>query len=116
MYVSPDGWVRKNPRPPLLCGVLLAISFFEQVLFVAGVIMAVAQLFIFPSVIKYIGAVKWMRIGCLLGISAFLAVPNVTFFSWNSSTLFAMSVAGVTVVNCCLAAVSAMKLNAVFHQ
>lgn len=46
-----------------------------------GAIMAVAQLFIFPPVIKVLGAVKWMRIGCLLGISTFLAIPNVTFFS-----------------------------------
>lgn len=88
--------------------VLLAAP-FDQVLFMTGVIMAVAQLVIFPPVIKILGVVKWMRIGCLLGISTFLAIPNVTFFSWNYSTLFAVSVAGVTVVNCCLAAVSEQK-------
>eukprot|EP00903_Cladosiphon_okamuranus_P005915 g5848.t1 len=77
-----------------------------KVLLMTGVIMAVAQLVIFPPVIKILGAVKWMRIGCLLGIFTFLAIPNVTFFNLGYSELFAMSVAGVTVVNCCLAAVS----------
>ncbi|CAM9109513.1 unnamed protein product [Ectocarpus sp. 8 AP-2014] len=77
-----------------------------KVLFMTGCIMVVAQLFIFPSVIKMIGAVAWMRTGCLLGISTFLATPNAKLFSWNYTTLFAGSVASVTVVNCCLAAVS----------
>ncbi|CAM9273702.1 unnamed protein product, partial [Ectocarpus sp. 6 AP-2014] len=77
-----------------------------KVLFMTGCMMVVAQLFIFPSVIKIIGAVAWMRTGCLLGISAFLATPNAKLFSWNYTTLFAASVASVTVVNCCLAAVS----------
>lgn len=85
-------------------------------MFVTGAIMAVAQLFIFPPIIKILGAVKWMRIGSLLGITTFLAIPNVTFFSWNYSALFAMSVAGVTVINCCLAAVSALKLECVFPR
>ncbi|CAM9104883.1 unnamed protein product [Ectocarpus sp. 6 AP-2014] len=76
-----------------------------KVLFLSGCIMVVAQVFIFPSVIKILGAVTWMRTGCLLGICTFLATPNAKLFSWNYTTLFAASVASVTVVNCCLAAV-----------
>ncbi|CAM9772920.1 unnamed protein product, partial [Ectocarpus sp. 8 AP-2014] len=70
------------------------------------VFVVVAQLFIFPSVIKIIGAVASMRTGCLLGISTLLATPNAKLFSWNYTALFAASVASATVVNCCLAAVS----------
>ncbi|CAB1097986.1 unnamed protein product [Ectocarpus sp. CCAP 1310/34] len=76
-----------------------------KVLFVSGCIMVVAQVFIFPSVIKILGAVTWMRTGCLLGICTFLATPNAKLFSWNYTTLFVASVASVTIVNCSLAAV-----------
>ncbi|CAM9109587.1 unnamed protein product [Ectocarpus sp. 8 AP-2014] len=77
-----------------------------KVLFMTGCIMVVAQLLIFPSAINILGAVTWMRTGCLLGISTLIATPNAKLFSWNYTTLFAASVASVTVVNCCLAAVS----------
>ncbi|CAN0435171.1 unnamed protein product, partial [Ectocarpus sp. 12 AP-2014] len=76
-----------------------------KVLFMSGCIMVVAQVFIFPSVITTLGAVTWMRTGCLLGIFTFLATPNAKLFAWNYTTLFAALVASVTVVNCCLAAV-----------
>lgn len=76
-------------------------------LFVTGLIMAPLQLFAFPVVIQTLGAVRWMRMGCLVGISAFLATPNAGRLSHGGGpSLFAISVASTTVVNCCLAAVS----------
>ena len=78
-----------------------------QVLFMTGLIMAPLQLFVFPPLIKNLGPVRWMRIGCLLGMLSFVVTPNAEFFRSNKTTLWAMSVATTTLVNCCLAAVRA---------
>ncbi|CAN0066183.1 unnamed protein product [Scytosiphon promiscuus] len=77
-----------------------------KVLFVTGVVMAPLQLFLFPLVIKIVGAVRWMHMGCLVGIAAFLATPNASSLGGGNTGLFLVSVASTTVVNCCLAAVS----------
>lgn len=72
-----------------------------------GLVMAPLQLFLFPLVIKIVGAVRWMHMGCLVGVVAFLATPNASAISGGGETrLFLVSVASTTVVNCCLAAVS----------
>ncbi|CAM9925053.1 unnamed protein product, partial [Hapterophycus canaliculatus] len=68
--------------------------------------MAPLQLFLFPFVIKIVGAVRWMHIGCLVGVAAFLATPNASSFGGGDTRLFVVSVASTTIVNCCLAAVS----------
>lgn len=79
-----------------------------QVLFMTGLIMAPLQLFVFPPLIKTLGAVWWMRIGCILGIFSFVATPYAELFSLDDSTLlWAVSVASTTLVNCCLAGVRA---------
>lgn len=87
--------IRRQPTP--LC--------MTQVLFMTGLIMAPLQLFVFPPLIKTLGAVWWMRIGCILGMFSFLATPNAKLFSVDDATLLAVSVASTTLVNCCLAAV-----------
>lgn len=78
-----------------------------QVLFMTGLIMAPLQLFVFPPLIKTLGAVRWMRAGCILGMFSFLATPNSDLFSTDDAALLAASVACTTLVNCCLAAVRA---------
>lgn len=78
-----------------------------QVLFMTGLIMAPLQLFVFPPLIKTLGVVRWMRVGCVLGMISFLATPNAELFGSDMSTLWAVSVASTTLVNCCLAAVRA---------
>ncbi len=77
--------------------------------------MAPLQLFVVPPLVKRLGAVTWMRIGCLLGVSTFLATPNARFFSWNYGSLFAMTVASTTMINCCLAAVRALRRLRLYH-
>lgn len=70
-----------------------------------GVVMAPLQLFVFPLVIKIVGAVRWMKMGCLVGVAAFLVTPNASSLSGGDTRLFMVSVASTTTVNCCLAAV-----------
>eukprot|EP00752_Nemacystus_decipiens_P007148 g6401.t1 len=77
-----------------------------KVLLITGLIMAPLQLFVFPPLIKTLGAVRWMRVGCILGMLSFLATPNAGLFGTGDATLLAVSVASTTLVNCCLAAVS----------
>eukprot|EP00903_Cladosiphon_okamuranus_P005914 g5847.t1 len=78
-----------------------------KVLFMTGLIMAPLQLFVFPPLVKTMGAVWWMRIGCILGMVSFVATPNAELFSSNDATLlWAVSVASTTLVNCCLAGVN----------
>ncbi|CAM9503102.1 unnamed protein product [Ectocarpus sp. 4 AP-2014] len=76
-----------------------------KVLLTTGLVMVPLQLFIFPSFVKALGAVRWMRMGCFLGTVAVLATPNATFVGFNNLTLFVFSVASTTVVNCSFSAV-----------
>ncbi|CAM9142011.1 unnamed protein product [Ectocarpus fasciculatus] len=76
-----------------------------KVLLTTGLILVPLQLFIFPSLVKTLGAVRWTRMGCFLGTVAFLASPNATLVGFNTITLFVFSVASTTVVNCSLSAV-----------
>ncbi|CAM9212872.1 unnamed protein product [Ectocarpus sp. 12 AP-2014] len=62
-----------------------------KVLVVTGTLLAICTLGIYPRLIKMMGIVMWQRIGCLLGIPIFLAVPNAKFVSWNESSLFVVS-------------------------
>lgn len=68
-----------------------ALSTPVQVLLVTGIVLAICTLGIFPRLIKMMGIVTWQRIGCLLGVPIFLAVPNAKFLSWNESSLFVVS-------------------------
>lgn len=69
--------------------------------------MAPLQLLVFPPLVKILGAVTWMRACCLLGVVTFLATPNASLFSRDYASLFALTVASTTIINCCLAGVSA---------
>lgn len=71
-----------------------------------GAMMAMFQLFLFPPLIKMLGIMTWQRLGCGVGIAAFLAVPGVAVLSWNDGSLVALSVAVNTFANCSLGAVS----------
>lgn len=57
-----------------------------------GVLMSASQLALFPPFIKVVGIAAFQRLGFLVGIPAFLAVPAVKMLSWNYPTLFAASV------------------------
>ncbi|CAB1100441.1 unnamed protein product [Ectocarpus sp. CCAP 1310/34] len=85
-----------------------------KVLLTTGLIMVPLQLFIFPSFVKALGAVRWMRMGCFLDTVAVLATPNATFVGFNSITLFVFSVASTTVVNCSFSAVCAKRSTSWF--
>lgn len=83
-----------------------------QVLLVTGVLMSLIQLLVVPPVIKLVGIATWQRLGSVIGIPAFIAVPSVTMLSWNYSSLFAVSVTANTLVFCSLAAVSWLTMFA----
>lgn len=70
-----------------------------------GIILAVLQLGVFPSLIKCVGIVNWQRAGCLLGVPVFLAIPNVKSLSWNESSLFAVNVMGNLLAFCSISSV-----------
>lgn len=91
---------------PAPCCCFLSFRCVFQVLGLTGIILAVLQLGIFPPTIRCVGIVNWQRAGCLLGVPVFLAVPNARFFSWNESSLFAVSVLDNILSNCCISSVS----------
>lgn len=72
----------------------------------AGALMGLLQLVIFPPLIKILGIATWQRLGIIFGALAFLAVPAVRTLSWNSPSLFAASVVANTLVICSMGAVS----------
>lgn len=74
--------------------------------------MAVLQLFILPPIMKVVGIGTWQRLGCVVGVLAFLAVPAVKALSWNYPSLFAASVTVNTFALCGAAAVSGVKILA----
>ncbi|CAM9177422.1 unnamed protein product [Scytosiphon promiscuus] len=76
-----------------------------KVLVATGVMMAAFQLVLFPPLIKMLGIMTWQRLGCGVGIAAFLAVPGASILSWNHSSLVALSVAVNTLANCSLGAI-----------
>ncbi|CAM9674916.1 unnamed protein product [Ectocarpus sp. 6 AP-2014] len=76
-----------------------------KVLVMTGVLMACCQLLLFPPLIKMVGITTWQRLGCRIGIAAFLAIPAVDVFSWNFNSLVGVSVAANTLANCSCGAV-----------
>ena len=71
----------------------------------SGVIVAVLQLVVFPKLVKVIGITIWQRVGCLMCIPSFVAIPNAKRLSWNDGSLFMVSVVTTTLVYCFLAMV-----------
>lgn len=69
-----------------------------QVFLVSGVIVGVLQLVVFPKIVKVVGITIWQRIGCLMCIPSFVAIPNAKAISWNYSSLFTVSVVITTLV------------------
>lgn len=88
---------------------------FLQVFFCAGLIAAVLQLVVFPRVIKVLGVTVWQRTGCLLAISAFLAVPCSEVLSWDDNSLFLISVVNTAFVYCSMAMVKANNHSIASH-
>lgn len=84
-------WRFSRPRSFSRVVMTRALSTSVQVLVVTGILLAICTLVIFPRLIKMMGVVTWQRIGCLLGVPIFLAVPNAKFFSWNESSLSVVS-------------------------
>eukprot|EP00752_Nemacystus_decipiens_P004106 g3756.t1 len=76
------------------------------VLVVTGVLMSTVQLVFFPPLIKVVGIAAFQRLGFVVGIPAFLAVPVIKMLSWNYPSLFAASVAANAFVLCSLWAVN----------
>eukprot|EP00904_Undaria_pinnatifida_P012601 jgi/Undpi1/8471/HiC_scaffold_25.g10938.m1 len=72
----------------------------------AGMAVAALQLVIFPPLIKALGITAWQRIGGLLAIPAFVAVPCTTRFSSNDNSLLFMSTASTSLVYCSTAMVN----------
>lgn len=77
----------------------------RQLLLATGIVLGVLQLVVFPRVVERVGIVAWQRAGWLLGMIAFVVVPNIRGLSWNSPSLFAMGVTGSLLVNSCTSAV-----------
>lgn len=48
--------------------------------------MVPLQPFIFPTFVKALGAVRWMRMRCFLGTVTILATPNATLVGFNNIT------------------------------
>ncbi|CAM9812117.1 unnamed protein product [Laminaria digitata] len=76
-----------------------------KVFLVAGLIVATLLFAVFPCAIKALGMTTWQRTGCLVGIPAFIAIPNARLLSWNDSGLFAVSAACIALIYCCQAMV-----------
>lgn len=55
----------------------------SQVLILAGVVMAVFQLGVFPQVIKLVGLTTRQRVGFVLSTLAFVAIPAGTSLRWD---------------------------------
>ena len=72
--------------------------------------MAVCQLVLFPPFIKMVGIMTWQRLGCVVGIAAFVAVPAVKSLSWDYTSLFVVSVLVNAISTFCLGAVSATSV------
>lgn len=70
--------------------------------------MATCQLVVFPPFIKMVGISAWQRLGCGVGVAAFVAVPAVKTLSWGYNSLFFGSVLVNATVALCLGAVSAI--------
>ena len=81
-----------------------------QVLGVAGLFLMVLQLGIIPHATEQVGIVKWQRVGCIVGVPAFLAVPCARLFSWSDTSLFVELVVADVLATCCLSAVSVCTL------
>lgn len=77
-----------------------------QVMLAAGAIMVVLQLVVFPRVLKVLKFTICQRIGCILAVPAFIAVPYGKSLSWNDRSLFVVSVASTSLVYCSTAVVS----------
>ena len=58
-----------------------------------------------PRILKFIGIVRWQRIGWVVGVVTLVAVPNAKMLSWNSTSLFMLVALGGLLVNCSIAAV-----------
>ncbi|CAM9609748.1 unnamed protein product, partial [Laminaria digitata] len=77
-----------------------------KVFLAAGLIVAMLQFFVFPGVVKVLGISIWQRIGCLMGIPAFLAASSAESLSWNDISLEVVSVASTACIYCCNAMVT----------
>lgn len=77
-----------------------------QVLILTGVVMVVFQLGVFPLVIKAVGVTAGQRVGFVSTAIAFVVIPIAKSLSWNYSSLNAVFVAAIAVINCSLSAVS----------
>lgn len=85
-----------------------------QVFLSAGLIVAMLQFFVFPGVVKVLGITIWQRIGCLVGIPAFLVASGAQSLSWNNISLFVVSVASTALIYCCNAMVRALSSHYIF--
>ena len=68
--------------------------------------MAVCQLVLFPPFINMVGIANYQRLGCGVGVAAFLAIPGLPSISWDDDSLFSLSVIVNCLVMCSLGAVS----------
>ncbi|CAN0447881.1 unnamed protein product, partial [Ascophyllum nodosum] len=76
-----------------------------EVLLTTGIILGLLQLVVLPRILKFIGIVRWQRIGWVVGVVTLVAVPNAKMLSWNSTSLFMLVALGGLLVNCSIAAV-----------
>lgn len=72
----------------------------------AGLLLAVCQLVLLPPFIKMVGITNFQRLGCGVGVAAFLAVPGLTSIVWDYDSLFSLSVIANNLIMCSLGSVS----------
>ncbi|CAM9674846.1 unnamed protein product, partial [Ectocarpus sp. 6 AP-2014] len=77
-----------------------------QVMVMAGLLLAVCQLVLFPPFIKMVGITYFQRLGCGVGVAAFLAVPGLTSIGWDYDSLFSLSVVANNLIMCSLGSIS----------
>lgn len=73
---------------------------------VAGGVLVPLQLVMIPLMVKKIGPSTCQRIGCLVALPTFLAIPCAKLISWDDTSLFIVSVQTNLLVAFCIAAVS----------
>ncbi|CAM9962781.1 unnamed protein product, partial [Laminaria digitata] len=77
-----------------------------KVFLAAGLIVAALLFCVFPRAIKVLGVTYYQRLGCLVGIPAFIAIPNARALSWNDNGVFLVSVSCTVLIYCCQAMVT----------
>eukprot|EP00752_Nemacystus_decipiens_P004782 g4353.t1 len=75
-----------------------------KVFVASGLVLALCLLILFPPLIKLLGMTAWQRLGWLVSIPCFIAIPAAKTLSWNYPSLFTAATVANTGVAVGLAA------------